>query len=860
MTLDVTFAFPLVRGLHARPAAALRERAQLFRADCLLTNDRNGRSSDLRDLLSLIATNTGLGDPCRLSLQGPDAATALEALSAFLAGEFLETDGEPSPPPLGGIGTIIPQLLLRASSRWWVGQPISPGLGEGIAILSSGFTLPTEAPKERLASAEIEIKAFTAALVQVEGELAAESIHAEHPTLRAILEAHRAMLQDRAWRGSVAMGIRGQTLSARSAILEAGQTWAKTLEASEHALLRERAADVRGLSARLVRALGGPTPEVPLQTPEEPYVLVARDLPLNQFPKLDRTHLRGLVLTECGPTSHIAILARTFGIPLVAGIHGLPSALSPGARLLVDGLHGAVVEEAPTMVRRYFSVEAEGRELRQERLKQSVQDGAENGHGQPLSIQANLALAEEASGAFTLGADGVGLFRTEMLFLERATPPTEDEQTAIYRSVLEAAGGRPVTLRLLDAGGDKPLPYLRLPFEANPFLGQRAVRWYAQHPGIIRTQVRAALRAVAPAMTPATTPATTPSTTPATTPATTKTGHLRLMVPMVAEASELAWVRQLLEEEARNLGRQVPPLGAMIEVPAAALDLAALAQYADFFCVGSNDLIQYLFAADRNLPTVTKPEFAWHPVTLRLLETIARTARATGRPLSLCGEMAARPELLPLLLGLGFDTLSVAPSAILDLKRVMRTLDVSSCEAMARQAMACASAGEVEALFRPPLAKLPAHPVVEAELLELDTPCLTKEEAIKRLVERVFLAGRTEAPGTLEEAIWARERVFATGVGHGFAVPHCQTKAMACATLAMLRLSEPVDWGTSDDPPVRTVLLLALPGEEVGEEHLRLFARLARRLMDDSFRRNLEETPDPQALLDTLRTEVLSIW
>lgn len=840
MTLDVTFTFPLARGLHARPAAALRERAQLFRADCLLFNDRNGRSSDLRDLLSLIATNTGLGDPCRLTVHGPDAASALEALSAFLSGAFLDTDGEPSPPPVGGIGTIIPQLLMKASARWWVGQPISPGLGEGIAILASGFTLPAEEPKERLASAEVEISAFTTALAQVEGELAAESIHAEHPTLRAILEAHRAMIQDRAWRGSVAMGIRSRNLSARSAILEAGQSWAKTLETSEHALLRERAADVRGLSARLVRALGGPAPDVPLQTPEEPYILVARDLPLNQFPKLDRTHLRGLVLTECGPTSHIAILARTFGIPLVAGIHGLPSALPPGARLLVDGLHGAVVEEAPATVRRYFSVEAEGRELRQERLKQYVQQGAEDGNGQPLSIQANLALSEEASGAFSLGADGVGLFRTEMLFLERATPPTEDEQTAIYRSVLEAAGGRPVTLRLLDAGGDKPLPYLRLPFEANPFLGQRAVRWYAQHPGIIRTQVRAALRAA--------------------TSATRTAGHLRLMVPMVTEAAELAWVRQLVEEEARDLGRPVPPLGAMIEVPAAALDLAALAQDADFFCVGSNDLIQYLFAADRNLPTVTRPEFAWHPVTLRLLETIARSARATGRPLSLCGEMAARPELLPILVGLGFDTLSVAPSAILDLKRVMRSLDVSASEAMARQAMACASAGEVEALLRPSLAKLPAHPVVEAELLELDTACLSKEEAIKRLVERVALAGRTETPSTLEEAIWARERVFATGVGHGFAVPHCQTQAMACATLAMLRLAEPVDWGSADDPPVRTVLLLALPGEEVGEEHLRLFARLARRLMDASFRQNLEDTPDPQALLDTLRTEVLSIW
>ncbi|WLT30431.1 phosphoenolpyruvate--protein phosphotransferase [Geothrix sp. PMB-07] len=836
MVLECSFTFPLVRGLHARPAAALRERAQLFRADCLLLNERNGRSSDLRDLLSLIATNTGYGDLCRLTVQGPDAPSAMEALSVFLTGEFLETDGEPTPPHSGGIGTIIPQLLMKASARWWVGQGVSPGLGEGLAVMSSGFTLPAEEPRIRVASAEMEIKAFTAAMAQVEGELAAESIHAEHPTLRAILEAHRAMLQDRAWRGSVALGIRDRNLSARSAILEAGQAWAKTLESSDHVLLRERAADVRGLSARLVRALGGSAPEAPLQTPAEPFVLVARDLPLNLFPKLDRTHLRGLLLTDCGPTSHIAILARTFGIPLVVGIHGLPSTLPPGTRLLVDGLHGAVVEDAPATVSQYFAVEAEAQKTHQERLKQDVHRAPDPGHGQPLSVQANLALAEEGPGAFALGADGVGLFRTEMLFLERAAPPTEDEQVEIYHSVLAAAGNLPVTLRLLDAGGDKPLPFLRLPFEANPFLGQRAVRWYAQHPEIIRTQVRAAIRAAADG------------------------GNLRIMIPMVTEPAELAWVRNLVQEEAQRLGRPVPPLGAMVEVPAAALHLAALADQADFFCVGSNDLVQYLFAADRNLPSVARPEFAWHPVTLRLLESIVRSARTAGRPLSLCGEMAARPELLPLLVGLGFDTVSVAPSAILELKRAARSLDAASCKAMAHQAMACSSAEEVEALFRPPLIKQPTYPVVEAELLELDTPCLTKEEAIKRLVERVFLAGRTEAPAMLEEAIWARERVFATGVGHGFAVPHCQTKAMACATLAMLRLAEPVDWGASDDPPVRTVLLLALPGEDVGEEHLRLFARLARRLMDEAFRRHLEETPDPQALLETLRTEVLSIW
>ncbi|WP_291272055.1 phosphoenolpyruvate--protein phosphotransferase [Geothrix sp.] len=827
--MDYAFDFPLAGGLHAWPAAALRERSAAHSARLEFLNERTGRTASLDSVLGLLATDTRKGDPCRIRVETGDEAEAHRDLVAFLQGPFLSCDR--SAVPGARTSSVVPRLVERAGGRWWAGVGVSEGVGTGQLVR---LTVAAPRPAQGLlgeAPVEVERKALQLALETVGDRLKEEIRHAAHPAQRSVLEVHLALLGDPTWRDGIEAALL-EGLTAAGAVEAATRSAEGPLARSEHAAIRERALDLQDVADRLIRELCGEDPEASRLRLTAPSVLVADRLAPSRLLALDLELLRGLVLAEGGGTSHTAILARSFGIPCVTAL--VPEALE-GRRLLVDGLRGLVIAEPTPEVEAYYRVEAEGQRQRmgQQRGRPAAWVGARTQDGHEVRVLGNISTAEETSRALGAGADGIGLFRTEMLFLHRPAPPGEDEQVQAYGRVLREAAGRPVTLRLLDVGGDKPLAYLPLLPEMNPFLGRRGVRWYAEQVDLVRTQLRAALRAAAH-------------------------GPLRLMIPMVAEVEELRWVRALMEEVRASLvaeGVNLPevPLGIMVEVPAAALNLEALGREADFLSVGTNDLVQYLFAADRGDAGVAKACHEWHPATLRLLAHIAQGARAAGKPVSICGEMASRPKLLPLLLGLGFDDLSVAPSAVAAIRHALAPLDLEACLDLTRRALRAATATEVEGLLDEALRPGVAPPLLDPDLVVLEAACGTKEEAIKLLVERLASAGRTRDPLDLEEAIWAREAAYATGLGFGFAVPHCKSPAVAANAIAILRLAAPVAW--SDDAEARLVfLLISRPDGE--DEHLRIFARLARRLMDAGFRQGLLEAPDTEALLDLLRPDL----
>jgi fructose-specific PTS system IIA-like component len=655
---------------------------------------------------------------------------------------------------------------------------------------------------------------------------------ASHPAQRSVLEVHLALLEDAGWQGRMVAAIQEEHLAAATAVAAASVAAADALHRSDNQDIRERALDLQGLADRLTGLISGEDPEEFRLNLVGPSVVVAEMLTPSKFLALDRGLLRGLVLAEGGGNSHTAILARSFGIPCLTG---LQVDLAEGQRVLIDGRRGLVIADPSPDIEAYYRIEIDARRLRTDRL--SLLGGPLSTlDGQSLRVQANISTVEEATLAFGNGAQGIGLLRTEMLFLHRSAPPDEEEQFQTYSRIIQEASGRPVVLRLLDVGGDKPLSYLPLPREANPFLGRRGVRWYPGQRALVLTQVRAALCAALH-------------------------GDLRLMIPMITEVEELRWVRALVQEAAGELvaeGRAFKvglPLGIMVEVPAAALNLEALALEADFLCVGTNDLVQYLFAVDRSDASLTKPSHEWHPATLRLLERIVEGARQAGKPVSICGEMASRPKLLPLLLGLGFQDLSVAPAAVAGVRAALASLDARASHDLARQALQVATSAEVDHLLDIAATSGPDLPLLDPELVVLDAGCLTKEAAIKLLVERLVLAGRTRDDLGLEEAIWAREAVDATGLGFGFAVPHCKSPTVLANSIAILRLRESIDWGHG--ATARLVLLL-VSQMDAEEEHLRVFARLARRLMEPQFRQGLFDHPDTGSLLATLRRELIT--
>ena len=663
------------------------------------------------------------------------------------------------------------------------------------------------------------------------------------------------MIADPGFRERIAGLISGKKMAAGTAIAKTTAAFTRTLRCSASAYLRERAGDLDDIADRLYDKLyGRPSPISPLpgpsqrvhkgqrpygplvhkgQRPYGPLVVVAAGLTPSELLALDRRGLRGLVLGEVGVTSHTAILARAFAIPTVALPAPSLKEIIEGEELTVDGQRGLVCRESEPALKRYYHLESGKLRLQVARLADLKNKPARTRDGLRVEIAANIGGSEELAGAWRNGAEAIGLFRTETLFLDRDAPPNEGEQFAAYRQAALSAKRRTVIVRTLDIGGDKPLSYLDLPKEENPYLGCRAVRFYAEKPELVKSQLRAILRAA-------------------------RHGHLKVMVPMVSGLPEVRLVRRLLAEAGAELReRNIPyakkiEIGIMVETPAAALSLDHLSGEADFFSVGSNDLLQYFLAADRGNARLAYLYDPLHPAFLRLLSQAAEQARKARRWLGICGEMAGNPETLPLLVGLGFDELSMAAPAIPAVKERLARLDSGACRALLEQTLLCADAAEVARLLGDFNDRAETAEVIAADAIRLDSQSRSAAEAIKELCDLLELNGRVQNAFALEEAVWKREAAFATNLGFGFALPHAKSAAVRAVSIAFLRPRRPMRWGEKEAPPVQAILLIAIPAAR-GDEHLRLIARLSRRLMHEEFRETLLAAKDAKTVLAAIR-------
>jgi multiphosphoryl transfer protein len=445
------------------------------------------------------------------------------------------------------------------------------------------------------------------------------------------------------------------------------------LESLGDSRLRERADDLLDVEAHVLLALAGEARPMHLPLPEQ-AVLVADDLLPSELTALDGRRLVAIVLSGGGATSHVAILAAAMEIPMLIGVGAALREVADGQTLIIDADQGRL-HSSPTaeeLAKARSTVDA--RLGRNAALRAAAAKECHSLDGTRIEIFANLGSVTDAMAAVACGAEGCGLLRTEFLFLDRETAPTEDEQLQAYQSIANALGGRPLILRMMDVGGDKPLRYLPLPEEANPALGLRGVRTALLHPSLMRTQLRAALR-VQPF------------------------GVMRLLIPMVTDRWEILAVRGVIDELASELrleGRVA--LGAMIETPGAALTAAVLIDAVDFLSVGSNDLTQYTLAMDRGHSELARRTDALHPAVLQLIASAGTAGDAAGKLVAVCGGVAADHTAVPILLGLGIRELSVVPAAIPALKRQIGRLRIEECRALARRCLGLGSANEVRSL------------------------------------------------------------------------------------------------------------------------------------------------------------------
>jgi phosphoenolpyruvate-protein phosphotransferase len=503
-----------------------------------------------------------------------------------------------------------------------------------------------------------------------------------HDAESAIFAAHAAIAWDPALLNAASAAIEARGLDAVSAIVLAGRETSERLAAVADELIRARASDVLDVADRIARRLAGLAGDEDLLA--QPAIVVARDLAPSLTATLPRERLLGIALEAGSATAHAAILARAYGIPAVVGAAGLLAAVraaGPDAEIAIDGSTGETIVDPDTADRERFGRRAEAdargraRDLEEAGLDAITLDGV------AVTLLANIGSPDEAAPAVALGARGVGLFRTEFLFLERAGPPTEDEQVEAYRRVVEAFDGLPVTIRLLDVGGDKPIPYLPLPPEDNPFLGVRALRLAATRPELFTTQLRACYRAAT-------------------------AGPVKVMAPMIADAGDVATLIGLAADaratlRSDGLAAGAVTLGVMLEIPSAVLTARSWFPEVGFASLGTNDLLQYALAVDRGNPALEAYRDPLHPGLLRLVAMAAEAATAAGIELSVCGEMAGDPAAALALVGLGVRSLSMSATSLAAVRRALRAARASDLAALATAALEARSAAAVRERFAP---------------------------------------------------------------------------------------------------------------------------------------------------------------
>jgi phosphotransferase system enzyme I (PtsI) len=554
------------------------------------------------------------------------------------------------------------------------------GVSAGVAV-ATAWIVRTEFPNVPDRSiqpeqVEVEIARLHAAAEAVAlhlKELGERVLRRAGPEESRIFDAQIEMVRDPDFLGGVEQLIRSSRLAAETAYefkaLELRNAWAN----SSSAFIRDRIADLHAIQLRMIHQLLGKNDDEIWDLPSgEQVVIVARELSPGLTVQLDREHVAALVSEEGTRTSHAAILAHSLGIPAVMGVRGALERIPNGALLLVDGTAGRVTVE-PTHAE---LEDARVRVSRRQRLSLKLEAAhalpAESPDGRRVQLLANVDLPDEIDAAVRLGAEGVGLLRTEFLLTGRSALPTEDEQTDYFRRVGRAFAGRPVVIRSYDLGGDKFPASFDAPAEANPFLGWRSIRVCLDQPDIFRTQLRALLRAAVSA-------------------------DIRLMLPLVISVDEVRQSKAMLAEEAAALkaagipAAETLPVGVMIETPAAVVLAEQFADESAFFSVGTNDLTQYTLALDRGNARLADRFTSFHPAVVRLLAETVRAAKAGGIPVSICGELASDPLGALLLVGLGADTLSVAAPSLPLVKWVLRTVPASAWDAAAAAALAARS-------------------------------------------------------------------------------------------------------------------------------------------------------------------------
>ncbi|MFL5693672.1 MAG: phosphoenolpyruvate--protein phosphotransferase [Ktedonobacteraceae bacterium] len=700
--LEAQFVLTNPTGLHARPASLFVQTAHRFQASIQALG--RGKQAEATSIIGVLSLGVRQGDTLTIRASGAQATQALDALSTLVHANFYETPSEtaaPSTSPPGKATASPPSAPLpTAAPENWQGVSISPGIALGPAFLYTSHKLTlTQVEHQYITGEQVsseqdrlrqavdtaihELHSLTSNIQQQVGQAEA-----------AIFDAQALMLQDPALLETALQQVQDQHLTAASALAIIGEQQASVLEALDDPLLAARAVDVRDAVGRTLQHLTNqPEPQQSLSALDHPVILLAQDLTPSDTSRLRPENVLGVCTVQGGPTAHSAILARALGIPAMAGLSEVAlTIIQPGDELGLDADHGLLYHRPSQEIRTQLTQRLNEHQQQRAALKASVQQKQVpvDIEGRHISLLANIGSEAEAQAAREWGAEGIGLLRTEFLFAQASELPAEDEQRRRYVQIFQAFKGDraatqigPIVVRTLDAGADKPLPALEsvlgAPAEANPALGLRGIRISLAHRVLLEQQLTALILAAV------------------------DTGiQLHIMFPMIATVEELQEARSIFTDMYARLKQRsiaLPAhisLGIMVEVPSAVAMAPELAEIADFFSIGANDLLQYTLACDRTNATTSYLYHPMQPAVLRFIAQVAAAGRRAGKPVAVCGEIASDVRLAPVLVGLGVDELSMTPTAIPAVRAALAYRTTQELSALAQKVLQSHTVSEVE--------------------------------------------------------------------------------------------------------------------------------------------------------------------
>jgi phosphocarrier protein FPr len=657
---------PNPTGLHARPAAVLANMAKTFTSELKLV--RAGDEANAKSVVSIMGLEVQHGDSIFVKAIGPDAGQAAKALAELIASGSGEDCG-------GVLPAVAAKHIPKAQTRpalksndpnVLMGVSASPGLAVGHIFQVKQEVIDVHEAGDK---PELEKRRLDVALKEAYQQLEALKGEIADPAKAGIFTAHQELLSDPDLLDLATAAI-SQGKSAGFAWRAAFTSYADKLAKLKNEILAGRANDIRDIGRRVLRLIAG-IKEAAFEVPDD-AILIAEDLTPSDTASLDRNKVLGFCTIGGGATSHVAILARSLNIPAICGIEDAALQLANGTPVILEGSKGCLrLNPSPEEVSSIRERQLKLAKRQAEELAAAFEP-ATTTDGVCVEVVANIGGLEEAQHSVKLGGEGVGLLRSEFLYLERTEAPSEAEQDKIYSDIAKSLGkDRTFVVRTLDVGGDKPLPYLPMPAEENPFLGVRGVRLCLAEPELLHTQIRAILRSAEHA-------------------------KLAIMFPMITSLEEVREVKRIVAEEKAVLGvTAAVQIGIMVEVPATAVMAEIFAREVDFFSIGTNDLTQYTLAMDRGHPKLAKDADAMHPGVLRLIANTVKGAHTHGKWVGVCGGIASDPSAVPLLIGMGVDELSVSVPAIPAVKALVRTLSKADCQKLAAEVLQIGTVAEV---------------------------------------------------------------------------------------------------------------------------------------------------------------------